>query len=77
MMTVRLAPSPSPHQWFPPLFLWGVVWLWVASPVPVVWFGSGLGLLRIFCPFPPLWRCGFGFLEAGRARGWNALRGGR
>ena len=36
----------------PPAVVWcGVVWLWVASPLPVVWFGCGLWW---FPPFPPL-----------------------
>ena len=30
----------------------GVVWLWVASTLPVVWCGSGLGLLGVVAPFP-------------------------
>ena len=37
----------------PPLWC-GVVWLWVASPLPVVWCGSGVG----FGGSPPSPPCG-------------------
>ena len=46
MIPVRPAPPPP---WCgcgllpsPPLWC-GVVWLWVASPLPVLWCGSGVG----------------------------------
>ena len=68
-------PPPSPPQWFlptppPPLCgvvvgcfpppLWcGVVWLWVASPLPVVWCGSGVGFGGS-PPSPPVAWCGLG-----------------
>ena len=51
MMPVRPPPPPPrppplPPQWFPP---YGVVWLWVASPLPV----GGVGLFGVVALFPP------------------------
>ena len=66
MIPVRPAPPPPP----PPLVVWcgfgllpsppcGVVWLWVVSPLPVVWRGSGVGFGGS-PPSPPVAWCGLG-----------------
>ena len=64
-------PPLPPPQWFPPtapLLLWvaslpplwcGVVWLWVASRLPVVWCGSGVGFGGSPPSTPVAW-CGLG-----------------
>ena len=44
---------------FPPPLWCGVVWLWVASPLPVVWCGSGVGFGGS-PPSPPVAWCGLG-----------------
>ena len=39
-----------------------VVWWWVASPLPVVWCGPGVGLVGVVPPFPPVEWCAPAFL---------------
>ena len=68
MIPVRPSPPLPPPQWFPPPprppVVWcGVVWLWVASPLPVVWCGSGVGFGGS-PPSPPVAWCGLGFPPA-------------
>ena len=51
-------PSLPPLMVPPPPPPCGVVWLWVVSPLPVVWCGSGV--LWWFPPSPPVAWCGLG-----------------
>ena len=65
MIPVRPSPPPAPLP--PPMVpphppFCGVVRWWVASPLPVVWCGPGVGLVGVVPPFPPVEWCVPAFL---------------
>ena len=57
-----LHPPMVPPRHPPPCgVVWcGVVWWWVASHLPVVWFGPVVGLLGVVFPLPP---CGMAWVR--------------